>query len=149
MKKVVLLLALGFGISTVTLAQDNVPQQVKSKFESSYAQATDVEWKQKDDGYWVKFEMNNTEHYVAYDANGNVKKHGQEIPVSELPQAVRDAINKQYPNREIEEAGTVEKDGKTMYKAKLEGEPEDLKVIFNADGSVVKEKDKGDKKHKN
>ncbi|MDX5420242.1 MAG: PepSY-like domain-containing protein [Hymenobacteraceae bacterium] len=142
MKKLVLTLALGFGMSTALIAQDNVPEQVKSNFSSAYAQATDVEWKQKDDGYWAKFEMNGTDHWVMYNADGTVKKKGHEIAVAELPQAVTAAINKQYANRTIEEAGVVEKDGKTMYKAKLEGDDEDLKVYFNADGTVVKEKDK-------
>ncbi|OKL38696.1 hypothetical protein [Pontibacter flavimaris] len=60
---------------------------------------------------------------------------------------MRDAISQQYAGRTIEEAKTVEKDGKTMYKTKLDGDGEVLKVNFNADGTVVKEKDKDKKKH--
>jgi uncharacterized membrane protein YkoI len=147
MKKLVLTLALGVGMSTALFAQDNVPEQVKSTFNSSYAQATDVEWKEKNGSYYAQFELNNTDHYVVYSADGTVEKSGHEIPVSELPQAVRDAISQQYAGRTIEEAKTVEKDGKTMYKAKLDGDGEDLKVVFNADGTVMQEKDKDKKKH--
>ncbi len=146
MKKLVFILALGFGVHAGAFAQDDVPANIKSSFSSSYAQATDVEWDQKDDSYHAKFEMNNTDHYVVYKQDGTVEKKGREISPSELPAAVRTAINQQYANRTIEKAGTVEKDGKTMYKAKLDGDDEDLKVIFNADGSVVKEKEKKDKK---
>lgn len=149
MRKLVLTLALGFGISTAVFAQDDVPAQVKSSFESTYAQASDVEWKAKDDSYHAKFDMNNTEHYVEYNADGTIEKRGRKIEVTELPAAVQTAINQQYANRTIEKAKAMEKDGKTMYMAKLEGDDEDLKVVFNADGTVVKEKDKDKSKKKN
>ncbi|TXK52662.1 hypothetical protein FVR03_00980 [Pontibacter qinzhouensis] len=142
MKKLVFIMALGFGISTAAIAQNDVPEQIKSSFSNSYSQATDVEWDQKDDSYHAKFEVNNQEHYAVYNEDGTLEKKGREIAPSELPQAVRTAIDQQYANRTIEKAGTVEKDGKTMYKAKLDGDDEDLKVIFNADGTVVKEKEK-------
>jgi hypothetical protein len=142
MKKFVLTLALGFGMSTAVFAQDNVPERVKTSFNNAYAQASDVEWKAKDDSYHAKFEMNGTKHWIMYNADGTIEKQGREIETTELPQAVTNAINQQYANRTIEKAKTVEKDGKTMYMAKLEGDDEDLKVVFNADGSVVKEKDK-------
>jgi hypothetical protein len=148
MKKLVLTLALGFGMSAAVFAQDNVPERVKSSFNTSYAQASNVEWKSKDDSYHAKFEMNGNKHWIKYNADGTVEKHGREIEVNELPQAVRSAINQQYADRTIEKAKTVEKDGETRYMAKLEGDDEDLKVVFNADGSVEKEKDKDKDKSK-
>jgi hypothetical protein len=42
----------------------------------------------------------------------------------------------------------VEKDGVTRYMAKLDGDDDDLKVVFNADGSVEKEKEKDKDKSK-
>ncbi|PVY39693.1 PepSY-like domain-containing protein [Pontibacter virosus] len=148
MKKLVLALALGFGMSTAVFAQDNVPEQVKTNFNNSYAQASDVEWEAKDDTYYAKFEMNGNKHWIKFNADGTVKKQGREIEVSELPQAVRNAISQQYANRTIEKAKTVEKDGQTRYMAKLDGDDEDLKVVFNADGSVEKEMDKDKDKNK-
>jgi hypothetical protein len=149
MKKLVLTLALGFGMSTAVFAQDNVPQHVKNSFNNTYAQANDVEWKAKDDSYHAKFEMNGNKHWIMYNEDGSIEKQGREISTAELPQGVTRAINQQYANRTIEKAKTVEKDGKTMYMAKLEGDDEDLKVVFNADGSVVKEKDKDRDKRRN
>lgn len=149
MKKFVLTLALGFGMSAAVFAQDNVPERVKSTFNSSYAQASDVEWKNKDGAYHAKFEMNGDKHWVVYEGDGSVEKQGREIEVNQLPQAVRSTISQQYANRTIEKAKTVEKDGVTRYMAKLDGDDEDLKVVFNADGSVEKEKDKDKDKRKN
>ena len=136
-------------MSTAVFAQDNVPERVKTSFNSSYAQASNVEWKAKDDTYSAKFEMNGDKHWIKYNADGTIKKQGREIEVNELPQAVRTAISQQYANRTIEKAKTVEKDGQTKYMAKLDGDDEDLKVVFNADGSVEKEMDKDKNKRKN
>lgn len=129
-------------MSTALFAQDNVPEQVRNSFNSSFTQATDVEWKEKDDSYYAKFEMNNTEQYVEYNPDGTMEERGREIPVAQLPLPVTNAISQQYANRTIEKAKMVEKDGQTMYKVKLEGDDEDLKVAFDGDGTVVKEKEK-------
>lgn len=143
-----LTLALGFGMSVAVFAQDDVPAVVKSDFESTFSNATNVEWKAKDGSYYAMFEMENHKHYVEYNADGSIEKTGREIEVTELPKPVMDAMNQQYADLPIEKVKTIEKDGKTMYMAKFKGGEEDMKVIFNADGSIVKEKEKDKYKNK-
>lgn len=140
MKKTMFMLAIFFGISSTVFAQTNVPERVKNNFEKEYANAKGVEWKEKNGMYQARFEENNTMHWVDYNADGTVKMKGHEIPVNELPKAVSNAIEKAHPNHTIDKASVVEENGHTMYAARLNGEREDMKMMYNADGTVAKGK---------
>ena len=140
MKKSMLILAVVFGISTSVFAQTNVPERVQNSFKKDYANAKGVEWKEKDGMYQAKFEENNTMHWVDYNADGTVKMKGHEIPVTDLPAAVSSAIEKAHPNHTIDKASVVEENGHMMYSARLNGEDEDMKMMYNADGTVAKAK---------
>lgn len=68
---------------------------------------------------------------------------GQAIAASELPASIQSALQGQdYSGWTVGNAMKKEKDGKTFYAVELSNGAETKKVKFDADGNVVKEKDK-------
>lgn len=68
---------------------------------------------------------------------------GQAIAASELPAAIQSSLQGQdYTGWTVSNAVKKEKDGKTMYKVELTNGSEKKMVKFDADGNIMKEKDK-------
>ena len=150
MKKAILAFLLVSGLTLGVRAQDekkkeissqDVPEEVMKSFNSTFANATDVEWKKKNNEYKVSFDMNGIEHHAMFNSSGTVTSQGHEISESDLPAAVATALKKDYPNHRIDEVHTMIKDGDNTYKVSLDGSP-DKKVIYSPDGKMIKEKKK-------
>ena len=68
---------------------------------------------------------------------------GQPVASSELPASIQTALQGQdYSGWTVGNAYKKDKDGKTFYAVELSKGSETKKVKFDADGNVVKEKDK-------
>lgn len=121
------------------LKEADVPTAVKTSFKTAFPNATDVEWKMKEGKYKVGFEVNGTDHIAAFGADGTMMSKGMKIRTSELPSAVATAVKTAYADRTINNVYRVDKDGTVNYLVKLDGDPE-TKIMYSADGQVVKEK---------
>jgi uncharacterized membrane protein YkoI len=76
---------------------------------------------------------------------GQDDKEGKEIAVSELPALIQDQLRSQdYAGWTVSKARTKEKDGQTMYAVELKNGDQVKKVKFDAQGNVLKEKEKKD-----
>jgi uncharacterized membrane protein YkoI len=148
MKKLLFIAILGiFGAYAAQAQDDNkmkvkdkdVPQAVKSAFESQFANASDVEWKVKNGKYKAKFDMNGVEQFAELNNSGEVVSKGTKIPNEELPTLVSDAVKSNYASNKVDEVYRVEKGGQTHYMVKLDGNPE-KKLVYDAQGKLVKEK---------
>jgi uncharacterized membrane protein YkoI len=81
-----------------------------------------------------------TEVQGAQDQSGD---QGQAVTASELPAAIQTALQGQdYSGWTVANAMKKEKDGKTVYAVELKNGAETKKVKFDADGTMLKEKDK-------
>lgn len=67
----------------------------------------------------------------------------QQVEVAELPQPVTAAITRDYAGATTSEAWVKEKDGKVVYKIKLDVNGEEKKLYADAEGNWI---DKSDKK---
>ncbi len=121
------------------LKEKDVPQSVRSSFESNFPGARDIDWKMKHGAYKVSFEMNNVDHMAELSSSGEVLSRGTEINNSELPVLVADAVSKEFANQKIDDVYRVEKNGNTYYLVEIEGNP-DRKLLYDAQGKLVKEK---------
>lgn len=148
MKRTVMALLIATGVTLGVNAQEkekkevdrqNVPQEVQNSFKSKFANASDVEWKMKEDKYVAKFDMNNADHFAKFDASGTVIAVGNEIASSELPQVVADAIKKDHAGYTIDDVYKVIEGGNTNYKVSLDGAT-DRKVLYSSDGKMIKDK---------
>ena len=148
MKKLLFIAILGvFGALAASAQEDNkmkvkdkdVPEAVKTAFQSQFANASDVEWKVKNGKYKAKFDMNGVEHMAELNSSGEVVSKAMKIPNDELPTLVSDAVKSSYANATIDDVYRVEKGGQTQYLVKLDGSP-DKKLLYDAQGKLVKDK---------
>ncbi|NEU10146.1 hypothetical protein GZH53_17615 [Flavihumibacter sp. R14] len=148
MRKTILAFLLLAGITLGVKAQDDktkvdakdVPQEVMTAFSSTFANATDVEWKKKDADYNVSFEIGDVDQHAMFTSTGKLIYKGKEIKEAELPSAVLTSVKKDHAAYKIDEAWVIEKEGKTIYKISLDGSP-DKKVKYSADGKMLETKE--------
>ena len=115
----------------------DVPAAVQDAFKSEFANATDVEWEMQDNQYIVEFEMqDDTDYHALFDASGNMISQKQEIEETSLPTEVVTAIQKDYPDFEVDDAEKLTKDGETYYQVELDKFLREEKKVYSADGEL-------------
>lgn len=141
------LIALFVSTSIIPLAvgaqdvpQTQVPSVVVNALQTTYPNATDVEWEMKGDQYKADFEIGKRGHDVWLDKTGSIKKHKEDVPKSELPQAIGAAIQKEFASYKIDDVDKFDEGGKISYEVKLDSNAGDLKVRFDPSGNVLKKK---------
>lgn len=128
------------GFSSATIAQDipqsEVPSLVLNTFQMKFPKATDVEWEREGDLFKVDFEIGSRDHDLWLDANGNIKKHKEELAKADLPKAVSRKIKNEFKEYSIDDVHKIETDGKVFFLVDLDGRGNDREVLFAADGTV-------------
>lgn len=129
--------------ATATMgAQDlknvDVPSNIMEKFQKTYTNVKDVEWKVSGGNYKVEFDLNKMEHEIWYDKSGNVVRSEQDIHEKDLPSAIVAVIKNKYSEYKIDDIEMSESNGKITYEVELEkSSSKDLKVVFAADGTIL------------
>jgi hypothetical protein len=150
MKQILMICTLVIGSALYVNAQDHnkmkvnekdVPQSVKSAFNSNFPNASNVEWKMYDGKYKAKFTQNGEEQIAEFSSSGELISKGTKISKDQLPPAVTEALKTSYANKGIDEAYKIEKGNETYYKVKLAGEPKKA-ITYTADGKVVNDREK-------
>ncbi len=78
---------------------------------------------------------------LVFDMEGNFLFSETEIELSQLPEAVSNAISTEYPDHVLEEAEKRDlSNGDVQYKVELEGNI-DLEVLFDSEGEVICEEE--------
>ena len=139
MKTIFNIIALLLGLCAAAISQDisekEVPSSALTAFKAKYPNAGPVRWEKKNDGYKAEFEISSREHDLWMDKEGNITKHKEDFPKSELPQAITQKLKTDFKDYTIDDADKIEDGGKVFYEIDLEGK-EERKVFFSADGKV-------------
>lgn len=117
----------------------DVPQSVKSAFESLFPGASDVDWKMKNGNYKADFDMGRTDYIAELTPSGELVSKGMEIKKNELPTLVSDAVKAEFANHTIDEVYRIEKSANIYYLVELDGNP-DRKLMYDEQGKLVKDK---------
>lgn len=140
MKNIILLMMMSVVFCMSSCAQDlsaqQVPSTVLNAFSSAYPKATDIEWERHNQYYKVDFDLLLEDHELLIDSSGSIIRHKQDIGNGDLPAPVKEAIQKRYQGYHVDEADKIEQQGKVYYKVELEKGENELKVIFNPDGTL-------------
>ncbi|HYC29265.1 MAG TPA: PepSY-like domain-containing protein [Chitinophagaceae bacterium] len=151
--------------STESTPVDNnpvdVPPATKTSFEAKYPGASNVRWshyepaadrstldpadwnyKLDTSDYEVMFNWNGDDYYAWYDDGDWIRATTTMKDHSKLPAAVNDAIKAQYAGYEITEVDKENDKDRTTYEVDLKKGDDKLKVHFDENGKVVKEKGK-------
>lgn len=142
LKIAALLLIATATVSAQDLKISEVPVNLKTTFSKAYTNVTDVEWEKKGDHFKVEFEINNLDHDIWYNAQGDVIKSKIEILENELPSVVATAVKTKYPDYKIDSVEVHEKDGATSYEVEIEkGWTMERKLILDVSGKILSDKE--------
>jgi hypothetical protein len=146
MKKLIIIIAAVFigGVANAQkVGETNVPAVVKSKFVSLYPDAKMEKWKNENGNYQAEFNNNKTEMCVTIDAKGGLVKTKTKIEASALPKPASDYLAKNYADKKVSAAyKETDAAGKVCYKAEVK----DQFLMFDANGTFLKEKNEKDMK---
>lgn len=122
------------------LERGQVPANVLSSFESKHAEVKDVEWEKDGANFKVEFEHKNSDndHVIWYGADGKIVKHKAEISLTELPAKISEKLKADYKDYKTDELYKIEDGTSVKYKVKLKGASEEIKVLFDENGNVLK-----------
>ncbi|MHC4200584.1 MAG: hypothetical protein ACYSU0_11380, partial [Planctomycetota bacterium] len=73
-----------------------------------------------------------------------VRRLDMEITEESLPEAVRAAVRKLYPDAEFDQAKRITRDGRTVFEVQYKDEDRDLEAVLGADGVLIERKDELD-----
>jgi hypothetical protein len=131
-----------------------VPAAVKSAFEAKYPKAEKVNWGLEKQGeYEAEFVLNGIESSANFDSKGQFIEFETEIKESELTQAIKAALVKNFAGYKIGDvAKSTNAKGILNYEMEASKGKDKFEITFDANGKLLnkkvsKEKDKeNDKK---
>lgn len=118
------------------VSREQVPSVILNAFQSAFAEAKDVEWEIKGDLYKAEFEVGTREHDAWFDKSGNIKKHKEDFPKSELPSAVRQKVETDFKEYTIDDADKIEENGQVLYQLDLDANSGERKVLITESGEL-------------
>jgi hypothetical protein len=154
MKKTVLFISAALLISFSACGQSgkDVPAGVSSAFTQKFPNASKVKWGKENDKEWeAEFKMDGKEYSANFDLAGAWIETEYEIAATELPAAVKTAIDKESAGLKIGEAAVSEtKDGKVYEVTVGKGKSAmafvvDSKGVIKSKGLVKEEEEKEEK----
>ena len=142
MKKLLILffcLALVIGLSAMNQKDEKVPAAAKSGFAAKFPTAQKVKWGVEKPGeFEAEFTLNGAETSALVDAKGNLLETETEIKESELPQAVKATMAKDFAGYKLDE---IEKatDAKGVITFEMEATKgkDKLEISFDLNGKLI------------
>jgi len=123
--------------------ESEVPISVKSKFVTLYPNAKNVRWEKENGNFEAEFKAAQTGTSVLFNSSGTHLQTEVEIPVSTLPNGVKDYVRKNLSGKKISEATRITAaNGIVTYQAEIGGED----YLFDAIGNFVKKEKETDDK---
>lgn len=141
MKAITFLTAVLIG-TTSLFAQDvpenQVPSVILNTFKKEFPKASDIEWEREGELYNVDFEIGYFTDYEAwFDASGKLIKYSEEISEKDLPQAVKDAVKKQFDGYRIDDVEKITENNIETYRVEIEKGNDERYVTFSKNGKLI------------
>lgn len=157
MKKLLMLfvcLALVISVSATNQKAEQVPAAAKAGFAAKFPAAQKVKWSVEKPGeFEAEFKLNGVETSALVDAKGNLLEVEAEIKESELPQAVKAAIAKDFAGYKIDEIEkAIDAKGAATFEMEAVKGKDKLEISFDSNGKLLgkeplkEEKDEDDEK---
>jgi uncharacterized membrane protein YkoI len=136
------------------ITPDEVPDSVRTSFSTKYPKIANAKWVKYEPVESDDMEMDQTYYYVRYNNNGAdyvswynnrggwVKTSTRITGNPNLPDAVNQTINSQYPGYKIVEIDKENDKDMDMYEIELEKGEAKAKLKILPDGTIFKRKDK-------
>lgn len=142
MKKLLVLfvcMALVVGVSATNQKEEKIPAAAKSGFAAKFPTAQKVKWSVEKPGeFEAEFTLNGVETSALVDAKGTLLETEAEIKESELPQAVKATIAKDFAGYKLEEIEkATDAKGVTSFEMEAAKGKEKLEISFDASGKLL------------
>jgi len=108
-------------ISGILFANDKPPKEVQNSFIAKFPTVSNVKWGKENNNEWeANFKLNGIKTSANFSGEGTWLETEIEIPVSQLPEKIVSAINKDYPGYDIIGASKIENTkNETIYEADI------------------------------
>ncbi|MDR1654088.1 MAG: PepSY-like domain-containing protein [Prevotellaceae bacterium] len=128
----------------------NPVHAVLTAFERDYPNAIDVNWELSNTIYHATFNVSGAlasgtmnapsaagthTNEAYYNTNGAQVQSERDINPADLPQAVKDALSRDYPDYRIDDAEIITRGAETFYEVELEKANQEIELCINPDGT--------------
>ncbi|WP_298952618.1 PepSY-like domain-containing protein [uncultured Nonlabens sp.] len=133
------LLFISITASCQTRSSKEVPQVVSDAFEFKYPGEKDPDFELDDHGYWeAHFKKDGEKYRADFHADGTWRETENSIKDKEIPKAIQEAIEKEFPDRTIQEAEHVMSATKgEFYDIEFKQKGKNMDVEYREDGTKV------------
>ncbi|WP_157578422.1 PepSY-like domain-containing protein [Pontibacter roseus] len=118
---------------------DDVPAAVKETLLTSFPNATDVDWEKLGEDFEADFDVDTVDYSALINSSGSLLKQKQDILETELPEAVRTAIEGAYAGYKIDDSELLLQGQTTLYQVELDDNTREEKLVYSADGQLVQQ----------
>lgn len=132
---VLILIALGFSIYKFY----DLPQSVKSNFETLYPQIVEYEWEPMNGNYEIIFSIDSMNERVLFDSKGNLLKLIAQINQDDVPKIILDRFHDLYPDFSIGETREIQIGDSIDFTIKAHNGNRGVELIFGRDGQLIEQ----------
>jgi hypothetical protein len=127
-----------------------VPENVKNAFNKKFPQAKNVHWDKESNTEWeAEFKMNSKNYSANFGTDGTWKETEYEISEKELPETVKNTLNKDFNGYDIENAEITETPDSKAYEVEVEKDEITIEVVIDEQGKIIKQKKVNDEDDEN
>jgi hypothetical protein len=141
MKKLIISVISMISLADIGYTQDapsnKIPKEVSQSFESSFNNASDIEWERHLDIYEVDFDLNKRDYTVWYNPEGGIVKQKNDITISELPLAVTSVLENSYRAHRVSDVQIIIEGESISYKLELDSWTNELELIIDKNGKII------------
>lgn len=143
MKKLIMMSALFAIISLAATAQElsasKVPTAVKAAFAKKFPGAT-AEWgKENSKEYEAEFKLNGKSMSANFLTDGSWVETEAEISQTDVPAAVKTAVEKKYPGAVISKVYKIDNaKGELTYEVEIKTGGKKKELVLKSDGTIIK-----------
>ncbi|KUK57978.1 MAG: Uncharacterized protein XD81_1311, partial [Bacteroidetes bacterium 38_7] len=139
--KTLKLFALAFAILSITACaqKTTAPENVVKAFSQKFPDAQSVKWNKENESEWeAEFKMDSEEYSANFSTDGVWMETEYEIEQSAIPAKVKQTLDSEFADYNIEGAEISETSEDTVYEFALEKGEQKMEVAIAPDGIVKK-----------
>lgn len=136
---IIVYLTFVLGISAMNQKDEKIPVAAKSGFAAKFPTAQKVKWSiEKPGEFEAEFILNSVENSALFDAKGTLLETETEIKESELPQAVKATLAKDFAGYKLDEIEkATDMKGTVTYEMEVAKGKDKLEISFDANGKLL------------
>lgn len=122
-----------------TACAQEVPENVKSSFNSKFPNATEIKWEQEHKNEWeAEFKVNGVDYSANFNSEGEWKETEHEVKIDQLPKAAQTTLSTEFASYKVIEAEVIETPKFKGFEIKLKNSNSVIEVVMDENGKVLK-----------